>query len=50
MTSFPSLRTDINNGGGHWVDQAVHQEARIITSRKPDDLGKFCDALIAALG
>ena len=50
MTSFPSLRTDIQNGGGHWVDQAVHQEAGIITSRKPDDLEQFCDALIAALG
>ncbi|MGM0767908.1 MAG: type 1 glutamine amidotransferase domain-containing protein [Pseudomonadota bacterium] len=49
LTSFPSLATDINNAGGRWVDEQVHQEGGLITSRKPDDLEAFCDTLIEAL-
>jgi protease I len=42
LTSFPSLRTDIRNAGGTWVDQEVHVEAGLVSSRKPDDLDAFC--------
>ncbi|MCH0543016.1 type 1 glutamine amidotransferase [Streptomyces sp. MUM 203J] len=53
LTSWPSLRTDIRNAGGVWVDEAVHVcEAgpnTLITSRKPADLKVFCAALTSAL-
>ena len=42
LTSFPSLRTDIRNAGGTWVDEKVHVEAGLVSSRKPDDLDAFC--------
>ena len=42
LTSFPSLRTDIRNAGGTWVDEEVHVEAGLVSSRKPDDLDAFC--------
>jgi protease I len=41
MTSWPSLRTDIRNAGGDWVDEEVVQDGLITTSRKPDDLPAF---------
>lgn len=41
LTSWPSLQTDIRNAGGHWVDEEVHLEQGIITSRRPDDLQAF---------
>ncbi|MBO0732062.1 MAG: type 1 glutamine amidotransferase, partial [Acidimicrobiaceae bacterium] len=50
LTSWPSLQTDIRNGGGEWVDrELVLCEAGpnlLITSRKPDDLPAFCTALV----
>lgn len=49
LTSYPSLRTDIRNAGGEWVDREVAVDQRLVTSRKPDDLPAFCRALIAAL-
>lgn len=42
VTSWPSLRTDIENAGGHWVDEPVVTDDGLVTSRKPDDLPKFC--------
>ncbi|MDB1087116.1 type 1 glutamine amidotransferase [Streptomyces sp. ACA25] len=52
LTSFPSLRTDIRNAGGTWVDEQVHVcEAgsnTLVTSRKPDDLDAFDEALLEA--
>ena len=42
LTSWPSLRTDIRNAGGEWVDEEVHVDAGLVTSRKPDDLEAFC--------
>lgn len=42
MTSWPSLRTDIENAGGRWVDEEVCVDHGLITSRKPDDLNAFC--------
>jgi protease I len=47
LTSWPSLKTDIRNAGGHWVDEQVHAEGGIITSRKPDDIPAFNKKMIA---
>lgn len=50
LTSWPSLRTDIGNAGGTWVDEQVkvcdHGPNQLVTSRKPDDLKAFCDAFL----
>jgi protease I len=42
LTSWPSLRTDIRNAGGIWVDEEVHVDAGLVSSRKPADLPAFC--------
>ena len=42
VTSWPSLKTDIINAGGEWVDEEVHVDQGLVTSRKPDDLDAFC--------
>jgi protease I len=47
MTTWPSLRTDIINAGGEWVDQEVVVDANLLTSRKPDDLPAFNREMIA---
>jgi protease I len=41
VTSWPSLRTDIRNAGGNWVDEEVVVDQGLVTSRKPDDLPAF---------
>jgi protease I len=41
MTSWPSLKTDVTNAGGEWVDQEVVVDGNLVTSRKPDDLPAF---------
>lgn len=50
LTSWPSLRTDIRNAGGTWVDEQVHVcdqgPNTLVTSRRPDDLKAFCGALL----
>ncbi len=46
LTSWPSLRTDIRNAGGEWVDAEVHVDAGLVTSRKPDDLPAFTAKLV----
>ena len=45
VTSWPSLKTDIQNAGGTWVDEEVHVDSGLVTSRNPDDLPAFCDKL-----
>lgn len=42
LTSWPSLKTDIENAGGTWVDEECHVDNGLVTSRKPDDLEAFC--------
>ncbi len=42
ITSWPSLRTDIRNAGATWVDEQVHVDDGLVSSRKPDDLPAFC--------
>ncbi|GAB2532067.1 hypothetical protein GCM10027167_41190 [Nocardia heshunensis] len=53
LTSYPSLRTDIGNAGGWWVDEAVVRSDEngwpLITSRTPADLAAFVDTITAAL-
>lgn len=49
ITSFPSLQTDVRNAGGEWVDQEVQVDGGLITSRTPDDLPAFVDAIESAL-
>jgi deglycase len=46
VTSWPSLRTDIKNAGGNWVDEEVVVDAGLVTSRKPDDLPAFCEKVV----
>ena len=41
MTSWPSVRVDVENAGADWVDEEVVVDGRFITSRKPDDLPAF---------
>jgi len=50
MTSWPSIRTDLENAGANWVDQQVVRDAPFTTSRNPDDLPAFSKALLDELG
>jgi protease I len=47
LTSWPSLRTDITNAGGVWLDQEVVADRNLVTSRKPDDIPAFNERMIA---
>ena len=46
LTSWPSLRTDIRNAGGDWTDEVNVTDGNITTSRKPEDIPKFNEAMI----
>jgi protease I len=41
LTSWPSLQTDLRNAGAEWVDEEVHVDEGLVSSRKPDDLPAF---------
>jgi protease I len=41
MTSWPSLKTDLNNAGATWVDKEVVNDQGVVTSRRPDDIPAF---------
>lgn len=41
LTSWPSLQTDLRNAGANWVDEEVHVDQGLVSSRKPDDLEAF---------
>jgi len=49
LTSWPSLRTDLVNAGAQWKDAEVVTDGHLITSRKPDDIPAFTDAVVRAL-
>jgi protease I len=46
LTSWPTLRTDIANAGGEWVDEEVVVDGGIVTSRNPDDIPAFNKKMI----
>ena len=49
LTSYHSLADDVRNAGGDWVDEKVVVDGTLITSRNPDDLPAFVEAIEAAL-
>jgi deglycase len=49
LTCWPSIAIDVKNAGGLYVDKPVVEEGNLITSRKPDDVPFFADAIIRAL-
>jgi protease I len=46
ITSYPSLKTDIRNAGGEWVDEEVVVDQGIVTSRTPKDIPAFNKAML----
>jgi protease I len=46
LTSWPSLQTDLRNAGADWVDEEVHVDDGLVSSRKPDDLPAFIAKVI----
>lgn len=50
MTSYPTLKDDIQNAGGRWINQEVVIDGHVITSRNPDDIPAFSQAVIDMLG
>ena len=49
MTSYFTIQDDIRGAGGEWVDQSVVVDGNIITSRYPNDVSTFSQAIIDAL-
>jgi protease I len=49
LTSWPGIKNDLTNAGAEWSDEEVVLDARLVTSRKPDDLPAFNDMLLKEL-
>lgn len=49
MTSYPALQTDLSNAGAKWEDKELVQDGNLFTSRKPDDLPAFNNAITKAI-
>ena len=48
LTSWPSLQTDLRNAGAQWSDEPVVVDGKLVTSRKPDDIPQFDQAMMKA--
>ena len=46
ITSWPTLKTDIENAGATWVDEEVHVDEGLVSSRNPDDIPAFCAKIV----
>ncbi len=46
LTSWPSLRTDLQNAGATWIDETVVHDGKLVTSRNPKDLPAFCEKIV----
>jgi protease I len=49
VTSWPTLQTDLQNAGAQWSDEQVVVDGKLVTSRKPDDIPAFNQALLSQL-
>ena len=49
LTSWPSVRRDLENAGATWIDRELVEDENLITSRKPEDLEAFCQAIESQL-
>lgn len=49
LTCWPSIAVDVKNAGGLYFDKPVVEDGNLITSRKPDDIPLFCEAIVRAL-
>jgi len=49
MTSWPTLEADLRNAGAEWVDEPVVKDGSLVTSRKPDDIPQFDQAILALM-
>ncbi len=49
MTSWASIKTDIRNAGGNWVDREIVADGNLVTGRKPDDIPAFNQRLIEVM-
>jgi protease I len=47
LTSWPSVRKDLENAGARWVDEEVVEDGNLVTSRKPEDLDAFGEAVLS---
>jgi protease I len=46
MTSWPTLQLDLQNAGAQWTDEQVVVDGKLVTSRKPDDIPQFDQAMM----
>lgn len=49
VTSWPTLQTDLQNAGAKWTDEQVVVDGKLVTSRKPDDIPAFNQAILSEL-